>query len=51
MGFFTMIISALLGIICIVSGIHNRKKKNLNIFLISLGFILVIFAIYLGLPK
>lgn len=51
MGFFAMVGSMLLGIFCIVLGIHNRKKHRLNIVLISLGIILVLFAIYLGFPK
>ena len=51
MGFFAMITSVLLGILCVAVGIRNRKKHHLNILLILVGIVLVIFAIYLGLPK
>lgn len=51
MGFFAMIGSMLLGILCIALGMRNRKKHCLNIILIPVGIAFVLFAIYLGFPK
>ena len=51
MGFFAMIVSMLLGIFFIVVGIFRRKSNLWYIFLIVLGVVLVLFAVYLGFPK
>ncbi len=51
MGFFIMIISMLLGLFFITSGIIRRKSNRWYIILIALGIVLVLFAIYLGFPK
>ncbi len=51
MGFFIMIISMLLGIFFITSGIIGKKSNLWHIILIALGIVLVLFALYLGFPK
>lgn len=51
MGFFAMIASMLLGVFLIIFGIYRRKSNRWNVFLIVLGIIFVLFAIYLGFPK
>lgn len=51
MGFFVMIISMLLGIFFITSGMIRRKGNRWHIILTALGIVLALFAIYLGFPK
>lgn len=51
MGFFVMIFSMLIGIVLIVSGTFHRKKNKLWNYAILSGIILVMFAVWLGLPK
>ena len=51
MGFFAMIVSMLLGILFVTTGISRRKQKRWSIILIVLGIVFVIFAVYLGFPK
>lgn len=54
MGFIVMVLSAIIGIFLIVigfSGIKNKKNRLWNIVVISIGIVLVLFAIWLGLPK
>lgn len=54
MGFFIMIFSAIGGVFLIGSGIScikNKKRKIWSILSLSAGILLVLFAIWLGLPK
>lgn len=52
MGFFIMLLSFIVGIFFIALGfIRKKDNKNLSIPIIFIGLILVIFAIWLGLPK
>lgn len=51
MGFFVMVLSFLLGIFFVVLGITNKKGKARKILFTIIGIVLVLFAIYLGLPK
>lgn len=51
MGFFAMVISMLMGIFLIAVGIYYRKGKTWSKISIALGIVLVLFSIYLGLPK
>lgn len=54
MGFIVMVLSAIIGIFLIAlgfSGIKNKKSKLWNIITISIGIVLVLLAIWLGLPK
>lgn len=51
MGFFAMVVSMLLGILFVTTGISRRKQKRWFIILIVLGIVFVIFAVYLGFPK
>lgn len=54
MGFFAMIFSMIIGIFLIVLGISrmkNKKSRLWNIVAITIGLVLVLFAIWLGLPK
>ncbi len=51
MGFFLMICSMLIGIVLIIYGTFHRKENKLWNYAILSGIILVIFAVWLGLPK
>ncbi len=54
MGFFAMILSFFAGLLLIVFGFYDRKSQNrkiLNRFSIIVGICLVLFAVWLGLPK
>lgn len=54
MGFIVMVLSAIIGIFLIAlgfSGIKNKKRRLWNIVAILIGIVLVLFAIWLGLPK
>ena len=54
MGFIVMVLSAIIGIFLIALGfscIKNKKRRLWNIVAISIGIVLVLFAIWLGLPK
>ena len=54
MGFYLMIGSMLLGLFALKIGFSHLKEKNLNLSSIltgCLGTALVLFAIWLGLPK
>lgn len=51
MGFFAMILSLILGIFFVTLGIFNKKGKLQKIFFSTIGIVLVLFAIYLALPK
>jgi len=51
MGFFLMVISMLIGIFLIAFGISHRVSKFWYKISIVIGIVLVLFAIYLGLPK
>ncbi|EOD00056.1 hypothetical protein L21TH_1906 [Caldisalinibacter kiritimatiensis] len=46
-----MIISMLLGIFFITFGIFHRESNRWHKISITLGTVLVLFAIYLGFPK
>lgn len=54
MGFIVMVLSAIIGIFLIALGffsIKNKKNGLWNIIAISIGIVLVLFAIWLGFPK
>lgn len=54
MGFFVMVLSAVIGLFLIVLGfsrIKNTKSKLWNVVAILIGIVSVIFAIWLGHPK
>lgn len=54
MGFFVMVLSAIIGIALIATGashIKNQKNRMLNVVSILFGIVLVLLAIWLGLPK
>lgn len=54
MGFFVMVFSAIIGVFLIAFGFSrakNKKSKPWSIVAISIGIALVLFAIWLGLPK
>lgn len=54
MGFIVMVLSMIIGIFLIALGfsrIKNKKSRLWNIVTISAGIVLVLFAIWLGLPK
>lgn len=54
MGFIVMVLSAIVGIALITTGalhIKNQRNRIWNIIAIALGVVLVLFAIWLGLPK
>jgi ABC-type dipeptide/oligopeptide/nickel transport system permease component len=51
MGFFAMIMSFILGIFFTILGASRRKRNVLYKFLIVLGIILILFAVYLASPK
>lgn len=54
MGFIVMVLSAIVGIALTVTGtlhIKNQRHRTWNIIAIVLGVVLVLFAIWLGLPK
>ena len=51
MGFFVMILSFVLGIFLVVLGISSKKGRAQKIIFAAIGIMLVLFAIYLGLPK
>ncbi len=54
MGFIVMVLSAIIGIFLIAigfSGIKNKKSRLWNIVAISIGIVLVLFAVWLGFPK
>lgn len=54
MGFFAMVFSMIIGVFLIALGISRKKiKKSIipNIVMIVIGIVLVLFAIWLGLPK
>ncbi|MCM3054976.1 MULTISPECIES: DUF3953 domain-containing protein [Bacillaceae] len=54
MGFIVMVLSMIIGIFLIALGfsrIKNKKSRLWNIVAISAGIVLVLFAIWLGLPK
>lgn len=54
MGFFAMVFSMIIGVFLIALGISHKKSKKSslwNIVVIVIGIVLVLFAIWLGLPK
>lgn len=51
MGFLIMILSILLGVFLVIFGIAHRNRSHWHKISIALGIVLVLFAIYLGLPK
>lgn len=51
MGFLTMVMSFILGIFFTILGTSRRKRHLLYKFLLALGIILILFAVYLGWPK
>lgn len=54
MGFFAMLFSMIIGVLLIALGISrmkNKKSRLWNIVFIAIGIALVLFAIWLGLPK
>ena len=51
MGFIIMILSLILGIVLTFVGISRRKENFIYKAVIVIGIVLVIFAIYLALPK
>ncbi len=54
MGFIVMVLSAIIGIFLVAlgfSGIKSKKNRLWNIVAISIGIALILFAIWLGLPK
>ena len=54
MGFIVMVLSAIIGIVLVIAGvthIKNAKNKIWNIVSILVGIALVVFAVWLGLPK
>ncbi len=51
MGFILMIISFLLGLFLVIMGISRRKNNHWYVVSIVIGILLVLFAIYLALPK
>lgn len=51
MGFIIMILSLIIGIVLTFVGISRRKENFIYKAVIVLGIVLVIFAIYLALPK
>lgn len=54
MGFFAMVLSAIIGVFLIALGfsrIKNKKTKFGNVAAIFIGVVLVIFTIWLGFPK
>ncbi|MBZ4666730.1 hypothetical protein [Mahella sp.] len=54
MGFFVMIFSMIIGVFLIALGISLKKSKKSsfwNIVVSVIGIVLVLFAIWLGLPK
>ena len=50
MGFISMLLSLVLGVLLIFIGIRRKKFNFLYNILILLGFLLIIFSIYLALP-
>lgn len=54
MGFFAMLFSMILGVFLIALGtsrMKNKKSRLWMIVVIAIGIVLVLFAIWLGLPK
>lgn len=51
MGFWIMLFSAIIGIYLIYLGYSRKKQNTLHKPYLLLGIVLVIFAVYLGLPK
>lgn len=51
MGFYIMVLSLLFGILLIVFGRSDIKRQFWHKTSLVVGILLVLFAIYLGLPK
>ena len=54
MGFFVMVFAMIIGVFLLALGISRMRSKKsslCNIVIIVVGIVLVIFAIWLGLPK
>lgn len=53
MGFIVMVLSAIIGIFLIAIGflVLKIKSRLWNIVAISIGIVLVLFAVWLGFPK
>ena len=51
MGFFVMILAAILGVSLIILGISNKRNEDKWKKYVVLGALFIIFAVWLGWPK
>ncbi|GEL66814.1 hypothetical protein MPS01_09690 [Marinilactibacillus psychrotolerans] len=51
MGFILMILSAIIGIFLVIVGFARAKQNTLYKVLLIIGILLILFSIYLALPK